>query len=71
MADLSTNDRMIAHWHLLICPDDARLGVEFEDGAGDFEQWWFRDHEQLRQVILHLIDHLSDNRPDIEEADRG
>jgi hypothetical protein len=62
---------MIAHWHLLIRPDDARFGVEFEDAAGEFDQWWFRDHEQLRQVILHLIDHLSDNRPDIEEADRG
>ena len=71
MADLSDNDRMIAHWHLLICPDDARLGVEFENAAGEFEQWWFRDQEQLRQMVLHLIRHLSDNTWHIEEPDRG
>ena len=71
MADLSDNNRMIAHWHLLIRPGDARLGVEFENGAGEFDQWWFRDQEQLRQVVLHLIRHLSDNTWHIEEPDRG
>ena len=64
--------RLIAHWHLLGRDDNGRLGLELENPDGDFAHWWFRDDDQLRRIIVHLISvYLNGKMPDPRGGDRG
>ena len=58
----------IKHWTLLGIDDSGRLGVEFEASNHEFNQWWFRDDDQMRRFIIHLISvYLGGRMPDPKE----
>jgi hypothetical protein len=62
----------IAHWHLLGRDDSGRLGIELEASDGTYADWWFRDDDQLRRIIIHLISvYLGGKMPDPQERNRG
>jgi len=62
----------IAHWHLLGRDDSGRLGIELEASDGTCNHWWFRDDDQLRRIIIHLISvYLGGKMPDPQERNRG
>lgn len=69
MALMNGHDkRVIAHWHLLGRDDNGRPGLELENPDGDFAHWWFRDDDQLRRIIVHLISvYLNGKMPDPRE----
>jgi hypothetical protein len=52
--------------------DSGRLGIELEASDGTYADWWFRDDDQLRRVIIHLISvYLGGKMPDPQERNRG
>jgi hypothetical protein len=59
------DEQVIAHWHLLGRNDLGQLGIELENPDGEWAHWWFRDEDQLRRVIVHLIStYLNGKMPD-------
>jgi hypothetical protein len=64
--------QVIKHWTLLGIDDCGRLGVEFETSPTEFGQWWFRDDDQMRRFIIHLISvYLGGKMPDPKERTGG
>jgi hypothetical protein len=62
----------VKHWTLLGIDDSGRLGVEFEASNYEFNQWWFRDDDQLRRFIIHLISvYLGGRMPDPQAGRNG
>lgn len=62
----------VKHWTLLGIDDSGRLGVEFEASNHEFDQWWFRDDDQLRRFIIHLISvYLNGKMPDPQAGRNG
>ena len=64
--------RNVNHWTLLHRDDAGRPGIELEETVTDWEIWRFRDDDQLRRFIIHLITfHFDGKMPDPRGGDRG
>lgn len=69
MAEMS---RTVNHWTLLHRDDEGRPGIELEQGVTDWEIWRFKDDDQLRRFVIHLITfHFDGKMPDPRGGDHG